>query len=240
MKQKGQKDIFKSGVTFKQMKEIYQFDKRLRETLLYYLESIEIEFRSKIAYYHAHEFGALGYKNPDNFNRPKFHREFLSRLEKEIDRSNKELFVIHHKAKYKGLFPFWVAIEVMSFGELSKLFRNLPRKIKGRIIKDFSVDPHTASSWLHSLSYVRNICAHYGRLYGKKLSIKPHLEKSHMKNQFDNTQIFAAIFSLCKLLHQKDLQNLINTLQNLFDEYAIYIDLNDIGFPNEWEVLLNS
>src|SRR5699024_11330669 len=81
-----------SGVTFKQMKEIYQFDKRLRETLLYYLESIEIEFRSKIAYYHAHEFGALGYKNPDNFNRPKFHREFLSRLEKEIDRSNKELF----------------------------------------------------------------------------------------------------------------------------------------------------
>src|SRR5699024_8100377 len=207
LKQKGQKDIFKSGVTFKQMKEIYQFDKRLRETLLYYLESIEIEFRSKIAYYHAHEFGALGYKNPDNFNRPKFHREFLRRLEKEIDRSNKELFVIHHKAKYKGLFLFCVAIEVMSFGELSKLFRNLPRTINVIIIKVFSVDLHTSASWVHTLSHVHDICAHYGRLYGKKISINPQLEKSNMNNQFDNTQIFAAIFALFKLLDQKDLQN---------------------------------
>src|SRR5699024_3808997 len=172
-----------SGVRFKQMKEIYQFDKRLRVMLIYYLESIKIEFLSKIAYYHPHEFLALGYNNLDNFNFPNFYREFLSRLEKEIDRSNKELFVIHHKAKYKGLFPFWVAIEVMSFGELSKLFRNLPRKIKGRIIKYFSVDPHTASSWLHSLSYVRNICAHYGILYGNKLRIKPYVEIILENNQ---------------------------------------------------------
>src|SRR5699024_12416682 len=61
LKQKGQKDIFKSGVTFKQMKEIYQFDKRLREKLLYYLESIEIEFRSILAFYNTHYIISLLY-----------------------------------------------------------------------------------------------------------------------------------------------------------------------------------
>src|SRR5699024_6912760 len=85
LKQKGQKDIFKSGVTFKQMKEIYQFDKRLRETLLYYLESIEIEFLSKIAYYHAHKFGSLGYNNPDYFTSHRFLSDILLLLIKEND-----------------------------------------------------------------------------------------------------------------------------------------------------------
>src|SRR5699024_12818543 len=54
LKQKGQKDIFKSGVTIKQMKEIYQYDTRLRENIIYYLDSFEIELCSKISYKHSH------------------------------------------------------------------------------------------------------------------------------------------------------------------------------------------
>lgn len=45
----------------------YYFDKKLRELLIYYLESVEIEFRTKIAYYHAHDYGPLGYKESKNF-----------------------------------------------------------------------------------------------------------------------------------------------------------------------------
>src|SRR5699024_2275465 len=49
------------------MQITYNFDNKLRETLIYYLESIEIEFRTKIAYYHFYDFGALGYKNSSFF-----------------------------------------------------------------------------------------------------------------------------------------------------------------------------
>lgn len=95
-----------------------------------HLEHVEIEFRSKIAYHHANRFGALGYKNPDNFKSPEAHEKFLEELNKQINRSGKELFVVHHKSKYEGEFPFWVAIEVISFGELSKLYKNLTEENK--------------------------------------------------------------------------------------------------------------
>lgn len=134
LKQKGKTDIYQDGVTFRQMKAIYNFDKRLRELLIYHLESVEIEFRTKIAYYHAHEFGALSYLKSENFDKEWAHKKFLNDLERDIDRAGEELFVMHHKSKYSGEFPFWVAIEVISFGELSKLFRNLLKKVRTRLL----------------------------------------------------------------------------------------------------------
>lgn len=229
---------FKNDATFEQMKMIYEFDRKLREILIYYLESVEIEFRTKIAYYHAHDFGALGYKDSGNFNNSKFHAKFLEDLQKGIDRSEKELFVIHHKAKYNGVFPFWVAIEVMSFGELSKLFRNLLRQSKMKVIKDFNVSPNKASSWLHTLSYIRNVCAHYGRLYGKDLIIKPQLNAGVTKGFFDNGRVFSAVFVLSKFLHQDDYIKLASSLRLIIEEYSDYINLKEIGFPKEWENVL--
>lgn len=48
---KKDKDLYKDGVSFRQIKRIYDFDKRLRELLLYHLEIVEVEFRTKIAYF---------------------------------------------------------------------------------------------------------------------------------------------------------------------------------------------
>lgn len=41
---------------------------------------------------------------------------------------------------------------------------------KKEIAKEFKVDYIYLESWIENLSYVRNICAHYGRLYGAKLT----------------------------------------------------------------------
>lgn len=231
---------FKNDITFEHMQMIYNFDKKLREILIYYLESIEIEFRTKIAYYHSHDFGPLGYENPRYFKKTKFHEEFLAKLQDGINRSGKELFIIHHKTKYNGVFPFWVAIEVMSFGELSKLFRNLLRTSQMKVIKDFKASPDLVSSWLHTLSYIRNVCAHYGRLYGKDLIIKPQLNIKLTKGYFDNSRVFSTIFVLNKLLHQKDQANFIVSLETLIKEYSDYINLEEIGFPEKWVNILKT
>src|SRR5690625_634126 len=94
LKQKDNKDLFINSVTFHQMKMIYNFDQKLRELLMNHLEPIEIEFRSKIAYHHAHRFGALGYKKPDNFISRSAHQIFLEKLDEQIDRAGKELFIM--------------------------------------------------------------------------------------------------------------------------------------------------
>lgn len=210
---KKDKNVYNYGVTFNQIKRIYDFDKRLRELFLYYLETVEIEFRTKIAYHHAHDFSALGYKKSKHFKSAYYHRLFLEKLEEAIQKSSKELFVIHHKSKYKGLFPFWVAIEVTSFGDLSRLYRNLLRETKIKVIEHLNIPPETVASWLHTLSYIRNICAHYGRLYGKNIVIKPSLSKFKSKNINNNT-VFAIVFILMYFLERKDQINFITACYN--------------------------
>jgi len=233
------KEKDKDGVTFRQIQRIYDFDKRLRELFLYYLETIEIEFRTKIAYYHAHDFGALGYKKIKNFKSAHYHRIFLDKLEEGIRQSSKELFVIHHKHKYKGLFPFWVAIEVTSFGDLSRIYRNLLRKTKIKVIRHLNASPETVGSWLHTLSYIRNVCAHYGRLYGKDLVIKPSLTDFKSQN-LDNKSIFMIAFILTYFLKGNDNTNFITELSALIEEYIDDIDLLNIGFQSNWEEMLRN
>lgn len=237
LKKKSDKDMFRDDITFKQMQMLYHFDKGLRELLVYSLETVEIEFRTKIAYYHTHDYGALGYKNSKYFNNEEHHTGFLTKLDNEIDKSKKELFVIHHKSKYNGLFPFWVAVEVLTFSDLSRLYRNLLRETKIKVIQDFYITPETIGSWLHTLSYIRNVSAHYGRLYGKNLAIKPSL-KEYKKQKIKNNQIFAVVFILTKLLHEKDCTNFITGIEALIEEYSSYINLKEIGFPDNWKKIL--
>ncbi len=231
------KDLYNDGVTFRQIKRIYDFDKRLRELFLYYLEIVEVEFRTKIAYFHVHDFGALGYKNAENFKNSYHHNRFLNTLEDGIQKSSKELFVIHHKHKYDGLFPFWVAIEVTSFGDLSRLYRNLLRETKIKIIEHLKIPPETVASWLHTLSHVRNICAHYGRLYGKDLIIKPSFT-DFKTEKIDNSAVFSIVFILMHFLQRSDRTNFIIGLNGLIEEYIDDINLSHIGFPNEWQSIL--
>jgi len=107
-----------------------------------------------------------------------------------------------------------------------------------KVVKDFNVSPGKASSWLHTLSYIRNVCAHYGRLYGKNLIIKPQFNTEVTKGFFDNRRVFSAIFVLNKFLHQDDYTKLISSLRLIIEEYSDYINLKEIGFPKEWENVL--
>lgn len=162
---------------------------------------------------------------------------FLRKLEEGIRQSSKELFVIHHRHKYDGLFPFWVAIEVTSFGDLSRIYRNLLRETKIKVIEHLKIPPETVASWLHTLSYIRNVCAHYGRLYGKDLVIKPSL--THFKSQnVDNKTTFSIAFILAYFLERNDHINFITTLSGLIEEYLDDIKLSHMGFPNEWQSIL--
>lgn len=118
-------DVFKEDVTLNDIYEIYCFDKKLRNLLVGVLESIEIEFRTHFAYYFSHKYGAMGYLDSINFVNSRYHAKFIQELETEVYRNREELFIKHHKIKYDGQVPLWAAVEIMSFGMLSKLYSNL-------------------------------------------------------------------------------------------------------------------
>lgn len=237
---KDEGDIFKEGTTFDKIYNLYEFDRKLRNLIMEQLESIEIAFRTHIAYYIAHNFGPLGYMESNNFINEQYHSQFIDELRKELSRRRKnELFVTHYDDFYGAKYPIWLAIEVTTFSQLSKLYRNLKNQDKSNIAKEHYQIPYSfIQNWLRVLSQLRNVCAHYGRLYNKKLVVKLSLDTKAAK-LVSNDKIFGVIFVLKKLTINKNKWLSFKTkLEALVEEYNESIELERIGFPLNWKDLL--
>ena len=93
-------------------------------------------------------------------------------------------------------------------------------------------------SWIESISYVRNICAHYGRLYNAKLSKTPILYKEYSQADIGNNRIFGVLLCLKHLL-KKDSHwdEYVQDIRKLFDKYDC-VDIKTMGFPEKWEEFL--
>ena len=232
-------DLFLSNITFENVYSIYKLDKQLRLLLLDIIENIEIAFRTHISYHLAHKYGPIGYKNPKNFNDKEFHNQFLSYLKENINKNKDKEFVEHHIKKYAGEFPIWVVVEILSFGNLSKLFKNMRNEDKEMICETYYKIPFQyIQSWLHNLSYTRNVCAHYSRLYNKTFKVFPKFSNRDKKLFKQTRRIFDTIFILKKLIfNNQEWLNFTEKLDNLFYDNPT-VNKILLGFPDNWLELL--
>lgn len=230
---------YKSGTTFDLIYNIYKFDRELRSLIIDILASIEISFRTYIAYTLAMNYGALGYLDKNNFINEVYHKGFISNLEKEKRNNSNSLFIKHHNEKYDGKLPIWVATEIMSFGMISKLYANLLPKDKGYIKNNLcNVNPKLVTQWLQALTIIRNQCAHYGRIYNNTFpNIK--IKKDDQCFNLSKNRIFSNILAMKYLVLDESIWNkFFTSLQQLINNYERYIDLELIGFPEKWIQIL--
>lgn len=83
---------YEEGLSFERVFSIYEFDRKLHGILFNALEETEIFLRSKIAYFHAHKYGALGYMDKSNFSvKAELHENF----KREIDKNKNILFLLN-------------------------------------------------------------------------------------------------------------------------------------------------
>ena len=109
-----------------------------------------------------------------SFNNTAQHAKTLQSITDEYHRSD-EQFVRSFKRKYSDpLPPSWMTLEVTSFGTMSILYQYLKPGIPKRdVAAVFGVSDTVFASWLHTLVYVRNICAHHARLWNRTLGVRP-------------------------------------------------------------------
>lgn len=170
---------FIAGTTFKAIKDSYLFDVKLRDAITDALEIIEVDVRSNVAYIFTSNTSAFGHLETDKF-KPNFrHADWLKTLRDEAARS-KERFVKHYENKYNGFpdLPFWMATEIASFGSVSKMYAGLKPRFQKPIASRYNSQPQDFESALHHLTYIRNICAHHGRLWDREWAIQPRLPRS--------------------------------------------------------------
>lgn len=231
---------YHQNVTFEHIVELYLFDANFRQLLFSQIEKVEVNTRCRIANYFSNKYGVLGYKDELNFTDVNYHREFLEDIQTELKRNSKSPFVTNFINNYSsGDLPLYALVEILSFGNLSKFYKNMKNPDKKAIAKLFNVGYTYLESWLENLAYVRNICAHYGRLYNAKLSKKPMLYSEYNLLGIRNDRIFSSLICLKHLLSPDNIhwKNFVTNLSALIEKYE-NIDIYSMGFPSNWELLL--
>ena len=226
------------GTTFENIVDLYLFDMELRHILFSLIEHIEVHLRAVITNYFSLKYGNFGYKDLSNYKKKNFQKSTIKELEREIKRNKKSPFIHNFEKNYEGgEIPFYAAIEVTSFGTLSKLYKNIENEDKKEIAKEFEVDYIYLESWIENLSYVRNICAHFGRLYGAKLTKTPKLYKEYLNQGISNNTIFASIINLKILANQEYYDKFYSDLLEIINKYGS-VELKHLGFIEKWESIL--
>ena len=109
---------------------------------------------------------------------------------------------------------------------------------KKAVAKSFGIGYTYLESWLESISYVRNICAHYGRLYNAKLSKTPLLYKEYLEAGIGNNRMFGILLCMKHILKNDSRWNLyVQDIETLIDKYE-KVDIKTMGFPKNWKELL--
>lgn len=236
---KGKNSNYNEDVTFEQIVELYLFNANFRQITFSQIEKIEINCRCRISNYFAETYGVLGYVDSENFADKEYHSIFLRDIEEEIGRNSKAPFVRNFRENYEGgQLPIYALVEVFSFGTLSKFFKNMKNPDKKAVAKTFGIGYTYLESWLESISYVRNICAHYGRLYNAKLSKTPLLYKEYLEAGIGNNRMFGILLCMKHILQNDSRWNLyVQDIETLIDKYE-KVDIRTMGFPENWKELL--
>lgn len=175
-----------------------------------------------------------------NYGKRHDHQHFQKKFEDEVYYNRKTLFVKHHQEKYDGKFPVWVATELFTFGMLSYFYGDMITADKKVIAKElYQTSYSNVDSWLRCCTDLRNICAHYGRLYYRTFSATPVTPKGFPirlgRNLFDNIMVLKFLYPD----YDRWNTEVLASISALLEEYAGDIELTHIGFPKDWEFLLH-
>ncbi len=230
---------YNEGVTFEQIVDLYLFNANFRQITFSEIEEIEVNVRCRIANYFADTYGVLGYKEAENFVDEEYYRTFIGDIEEELRRNSKAPFVKNFRENYEGGdLPIYALVEVFSFGTLSKFYKNMKNVDKKVVARSFGVGYTYLESWLESISYVRNICAHYGRLYNAKLSKTPILYKEYTQAGIGNNRIFGVLLCMKHILKNgKHWNRYVDQIEVLIEKNE-KVDVKTMGFPKNWKDLL--
>lgn len=223
---------FDGTVTFEHIAQLYFFDANLRQLISVLVEKVEINFRCRLCNYFCCKYGVTGYENSSYFKCEQYHNEFMEEVDKVILRNRNSPFVKNFQNNYsEDKLPFYAVSELTSFGTMSKFYKNMINSDKKEFAKNYGVGYTYLESWIEHIVTVRNLCAHYNRIYNFKLPNRPMLYNHDNVNP--NT-IFATLLCIKRLLpRDKHWIEFADTLEILFEKYPD-VDKLCIGFPQDW------
>lgn len=231
---------FKDGSTFEEAYSIYKFDAKLRKMICSELEKIEVSIRTQLSLIMGNAAGIYWFENPINFRDIIHHSYLLRKLSEELHRSDDDAIVAFIQNYSNPFPPSWMTFEVSSFGTLSMMYRWLKAgQTRRQVARFYGLSDSVMESWLHTIVYVRNICAHHSRLWNRKLSINAIIPRStrlpFITIPDDTKRVYYVLSIILYFLQTVNPNNTFsNRLKILLSKYP-QIDTSAMGFPPFWQ-----
>lgn len=247
---------YKYGVTFEEIVSLYYFDEELRTLFLKYILHVERHMKSVISYYFCEKYGEQQqeYLNPNNYTLTKKNINDVNTLvysiKKVISLPSRYTYITHHANKY-GNVPLWVAMNALTFGQVSKIYQYIPNDIQYKISQKF---PHVTERELHQFITViarcRNTCAHGERLFSfhiretipnTALHRKLNIRQKNGQYVTGKQDLFSVVIALRYLIENNEfvefkskLANLINKVLKNCPHISTKQLFDKMGFPENW------
>lgn len=240
---------FLSGTSFDRVLQLYYFNCELSSLIFAMSSKIEVTLRARLCASLLPLGDPLIYLDPSIFRDKAIYWKNFSTLCSEINRSD-EVFIKHNLENHDGQIPIWAAVEVMSFGNLSKFISNLvpgPNTPFYRLAmcykynspKGKSVVPSLdmISSWMHSIVILRNMCAHNSRIYNRSMNKKPVILAGDQQTPPPRYYgLYQMLLSMKYLRPSKDEWNtFVDEFDALLNKYSTSIEQSKLHLPTDWK-----
>ena len=241
---------FQPGISFSGILKLYRFDAELSHILFGFLTEIEVALRARLSSSLLLAYqDALALSDPSIFDRKDAYWKNSASLASEIARSS-DVFIKHNFSQHDGLIPLWAAVEVMSFGTLSKTIKNLKtgsgsafdylsKCYTYQSLRGMNVSPSKRrfSSWIYACSILRNICAHNSRIYNRVIDTAPEILLADRVVPAPRYSGLYQVVLAMKYLRPSDVawNRFYSELQTLMNNYQGIYELSRINFPPDWK-----
>ena len=239
-------DVFSKNATFQNIVDIYDFDHEFRHILLKYIEIIEVTFKSIYAYEFTKIHGATGYLDSSLFTNLTRHKEILSKSESQKKmRLPHEAYLKHFVGDLKQGVPLWAYVDLLTIADISFLYSISESQIKKAVASGFSLtmskNDLILGQFMHSMTIIRNLCAHGSRLYNRLFEQKPSLNKKELNllcrkpdGTIDNAHLYGFILIMKRLLNSDDFSSMKHEMESISDKYP-FVRMSYYGFRNDWK-----
>ena len=160
------KHRFISNASFMKIQDDYYADKQIRLVTFEIIQDFEISLRSQFVDVLGSKYGIYPYKQEYyHTNNEEWKKLYKDHFLKAVNNSN-EAYIKNFLRNYSdALPPIWMMVELLSLGELSKIYMvYLKDEDRNEIANRYMLSATAMESWIHSLSVLRNKCALHAKL----------------------------------------------------------------------------
>jgi abortive infection bacteriophage resistance protein len=235
---------FQPDTSFEKILNLYIFDRKLRLLVMEAIERIEVAVRTRWASALAMRHGSHAHMMSCLFRDKARHSSDLDKIAAELGKSS-EPFVVHYRKQYDepSLPPIWAIVETMTLGTLSRWFKNTCETEAKKEVAQALAMPNieVLEQVLHTLTPIRNICAHHGRLWNRRFPmalpvirrlqgslVAPNAPHHQARHLFNYLVVLSALMNA--LNHKSSWTHRVMEFVNTLDEAG----RRSMGFPADW------